>query len=523
MAKKAGGERKSAGLERIAYYSPDVPDYVVARLKEESRMGVTARGFAAAPGLESSATSLNKILGDYAIATISPHLPTAILPPAGTEAGRAMTALGFVPEAPALPVGVGGPLDRFVQIVPKSGSDAEKIARRLNRTAAVDVAYVAPRPVPAARPGKAPTRKRAPTRAKTGARVRPIAHALPPDAPSGSAAGSRNFEPTQGYLHDAPSGIGAMSVWSAKGGKGEGVTICDIEGNWNLNHEDLPAGIKLIGGTVIDDLGWRNHGTAVLGEMVSVPNEFGTVGISHLATAKVHSAIVGGVFNAAAAIIGAANVLKPGDAILIELHAPGPNGNYVAMQFWPDIFAAIQVAVAKGITVVEAAGNGGEDFENAIYKDSGLQRDSGAILVGAAAPPTNYFDAFGFGSQFPGYSSLGAPRSRLWFSNFGRQVNVQGWGWHVSTTGYGDLQGGASENTWYTARFSGTSSASPIVTGAVACLQGMAQAKNGSPLTPKQVRDILMNSGTPQQAGASSPLSQRIGPLPNLVEAAKLI
>ena len=51
----------------------------------------------------------------------------------------------------------------------------------------------------------------------------------------------------------------------------------------------------------------------------------------------------------------------------------------------------------------------------------------------------------------------------------------------VTTLGYGDAQGGASENTWYTLRFSGTSSASPIVTGAVACLQGRAKAKNGAP------------------------------------------
>ena len=47
------------------------------------------------------------------------------------------------------------------------------------------------------------------------------------------------------------------------------MTICDIEGNWNRAHEDLPSGIPLIGGTLINDIGWRNHGTAVLGEMIS--------------------------------------------------------------------------------------------------------------------------------------------------------------------------------------------------------------------------------------------------------------
>ena len=134
---------------------------------------------------------------------------------------------------------------------------------------------------------------------------------------------------------------------------------------------------------------------------------------------------------------------------------------------------------------------------------------------------TRVFD--GFGAGLPSYASLGVPRSRIFFSNYGKIVNVQGWGWHVTSLGYGDAQGGASENTWYTLRFSGTSSASPIVTGAVACLQGRARAKNGAPMTPKKVRDILMTTGTPQQAGPGVPLAQRIGPLPNLVEAMKKV
>jgi subtilisin family serine protease len=341
--------------------------------------------------------------------------------------------------------------------------------------------------------------------------------------PSGTDAGSRLFEPAQGYLCTPPDGIGAAEVWSLAGAKGKGVTICDIEGDWNRKHEDLPEGIQLIGGTLMNDLGWRNHGTAVLGEMVSVPNGKGTVGISHEATAVVHSAMIGGVFNAAGAITNAASVLKAGDVMLIELHAPGPTGNYVAMQFWDDIFSAIRGAVAKGITVVEAAGNGNENFDAAIYKNTGLQKDSGAILVGAGVPPTNHVDHDGFGAGLPAYTSLGVPRSRIFFSNYGKIVNVHGWGWHVATLGYGDAQGGASENTWYTLRFSGTSSASPIVTGAVACIQGRAKAKNGAPMTPDNVRKLLMATGTPQQAGPGVPLTQNIGPLPNLPAAMKQV
>jgi subtilisin family serine protease len=173
--------------------------------------------------------------------------------------------------------------------------------------------------------------------------------------------------------------------------------------------------------------------------------------------------------------------------------------------------------------VVEAAGNGNEDFESPIFRGTGLQRDSGAIVVGAGVPPTNYFDFFGAG---PGtrYRNIGVPRSRIWFSNYGRIVNVQAWGWHVTTLGYGNAQGGPSENRWYTLRFSGTSSASPIVTGSVACIQGRAKARRGGrPLSPAQVRSILIRTGTPQVPGPDAPLSQHIGPQPNLPRAFRVV
>src|SRR5260370_30099792 len=159
-------------------------------------------------------------------------------------------------------------------------------------------------------------------------------------------------------MHAPPDGIGAMEVWSLKGGKGKGVTICDIEGGWNLTHEDLPPGITVLGGDVLTDPVWRNHGTAVLGEMVSRPGPAGTVGRSPEAGAVVQSAFINGVFNTAGAIANATAHLAAGDVILIELQATGPNGKYVAMQYWDDIFSAIRAATDKGITVVEAAGNG---------------------------------------------------------------------------------------------------------------------------------------------------------------------
>lgn len=485
------GQTTRHGYLSTTFEAPEAPDYVIVELRYESPIAYTASKFHAPAAAAPQADTLNQVLSKYDIHAMRSHFGQK-----ATELRGRIEVASTLPKEPDPKKFAKKGMDTgfihsgFVQIVPKKDGDAKKLATELNRKDPVWSAVVAPRPVPA--------------------------------MPAGAETGSRLFEPAQGYLASAPDGIGALDVWSLAGAKGKGVTICDIEGNWNRSHEDLPD-VQLIGGTVIADIGWRNHGTAVLGEMVSVPNNKGTVGISHEAKPVVHSAMMNGVFNAAGAINNAASQMKAGDVMLIELHAPGPTGNYVAMQFWDDIFSAIKAAVAKGIVVVEAAGNGNENFDAAIYKDSGLQKDAGAIVVGAGVPPTNYFDFDGWGTQFPRYSSLGVPRSRIFFSNYGKIVNVQGWGWNVATLGYGDAQGGPSENNWYTLRFSGTSSASPIVTGACACLQGRAKAKNGAPMTPDKMRKLLMATGTPQQAGPGVPLTQNIGPLPNLVAAMKQV
>ena len=480
------------GFVTSEFKTPDVADYVVAELRYESPVAYTRSRFVAPAEGASDANRLNQVLEKFDIKEVRSQFGFP-----STEVRKRIPLAAALPSNPSANIlktkGADAEFRQsgFVQIVPKRSQDCQKLAAALNREKAVWEAYVAPRPVPAGL--------------------------------SGSSAGTRLFEPAQGYLYSAPFGIGAADVWSLAGAKGKNITICDIEGAWNTHHEDLPAGITLIGGTMIADIGWRNHGTAVLGEMISLPNSKGCVGISHEAKAVVHSAVINNVFNLAQALTNATNHLSKGDVILIELQATGPNNKYVAMQYWSDVFSAIVAATAKGITVVEAAGNGNENFDLPIFNNTGLQKDSGAIIVGAGIPPANAFDFDGGGGFGAAYQQIGVPRSRIWFSNYGKIVNVQGWGFHVTTLAYGDLQGDASENKWYTLRFSGTSSASPIVTGAVACLQGRAKAKNGAPMTPAKVRRILMQTGTPQVAGPGVPRSQRIGRQPNLVKAMRRV
>lgn len=332
-------------------------------------------------------------------------------------------------------------------------------------------------------------------------------------------ASTPDFTASQIYLNPAPEGIDARYAWTLAGGKGDGVTIIDCEWGWNFSHEDL--GDKQIGVVFAANSANNDHGTAVLGEYSGDPNTFGVTGICSDAVAGASS--FHRTPSTARTIREAADRLSAGDILLLEIHRPGPNATgsgqvgFIAVEWWPDDFAAIRYAVDKGIIVVEAAGNGGEDFDAAVYntRPAGFPAGwknpfdpanptSGAVVVGAGAPP-------------PGTHGRdhGPDRSRLGFSNYGRRVDCQGWGREVTTAGYGNLQGG-SRDRWYTETFSGTSSASPIVVGALGCVQGILKAQGADLLTPQGAIDLLRRTGSPQQDAPGRPRSQRIGNRPDL-------
>jgi subtilisin-like proprotein convertase family protein len=311
-----------------------------------------------------------------------------------------------------------------------------------------------------------------------------------------------------------------MGAWGLPGGSGAGVKIIDIEYSWNTAHEDLSkaAGALIPNGTPQDPFPEdnQNHGTAVLGEIVADRNGFGVTGIAYGASLGLVNAYRQvNQYVLAEAIDLARTNTSAGDIILIEQQTLGPQGswcsapaadNYVPVEYWQAYFDAIQTATAAGRIVVEAAGNGGCNLDNPAYGNrfNRANRDSGAIIVGAAAAP---------GCTAP-------PRSRLdfpnwWGSSYGTRVDVQGWGECVVTAGYGGLQGGANRNVWYTGAFSGTSSASPMVAGAAAIVQSVRLARGVATLSPLEMRDWLTANGTPQNMTVPG----NIGPLPNLATA----
>jgi subtilisin family serine protease len=411
----------------------------------------------------------------------------------------ATTALAAQPlftHLPATAAAVDDPRARWRRIDIPAGHAAAFVAA-LDHDPAVEEAFVAPE---VTLPEATPQRDR---------------DSCPITTPS--------FEHYQEWVGPAPAGVDAPAAWR-RGVRGQGVWFADVEGGWNANHEDLPGDrIRHVAGQPINDPQWRMHGTAVLGEVVGKDNGKGVVGLAPDVD-RVFTASIGRLA-VADALDAAAEQLRPGDVLLIELQGTGPRGRFLPVEYWNDNFDAIQAATRRGVVIVEAAGNGGEDLDRSTYRGklSRKGRDSGAIMVGAGGPPRQGF----------------IDRARLDFSNYGSRVDVQGWGRKVATLDYGDLQRCDDPgDRHYTGEFSGTSRAPPIAAGAAGLVESWSRANRGKPLAPAAVRDLLRRTGTPQAAGiggrgfssgfactsggcvdfAAEP-PQQIGPRPDLARA----
>ncbi len=364
-------------------------------------------------------------------------------------------------------------LNNYYRIDISDRAEAESLINRLNALESVEIAYFQPAPE--------------------------VAGDIDPPTP--------DYEASQDYREAAPTGVDAIYANGLPGGDGTGVKIIDIENDWVTTHEDLEASLGGVIGAYPGGGSSSNHGTAVIGEMIASDNGYGVTGLcpgAEIGMISVTST------STASAIYTAVENLQVGDFVLIELHAPGPRYNfqsrpdqlgYVCMEYWQANFDAMLYAWARGITIMEPAGNGAEDFDDVIYGDlfDTTYRNSHAIVIGAGYPAASSDDL-----------------ERQSFSNYGERVNLQGYGSGVYTTGYGGLfDGDGDQNQYYTSSFSGTSSASPIVTGAAACLQGHYEATYGVSMTADAIRSLLNATGTPQQGNTT----EHIGPRPDLLAA----
>ena len=363
-------------------------------------------------------------------------------------------------------------LNNYYVIKLPEAANAAALADRLNGLSSVEYAAPAPKPAP---------------------------------PPADIAPKTPSFVSQQGYLKDGRTGVGALDPDRYKGGDGAGIRVVDVEYDWRLDHEDLeiPAS-RIVTGGETPSVSGKDHGAAVLGEIVGKENKYGVKGIVPGAIAYVSPAItVESDYSPARGVLTAGEVMRRGDVMVLEMQywacgQPTNGDGYGPIEELQEVFDAIRSLTARGVIVTSAAGNGGLDLDSPACggKFDRKVRDSKAIIVGAGSS---------------------AAHSRLSFSSFGSRVDVQGWGENVMTTGYGDrFDPTGDPRQFYTTVFNGTSSATPVVAGAIIAIQGARKACGLAPLTPKAMRKALIDTGTKQGPGAG-----HIGPLPRILPALK--
>jgi len=369
-----------------------------------------------------------------------------------------------------------------------------------------------------------------------GVRVAKTARVLQPAVGPAVNVANQPRYPYQSHLRPAPEGIDAPAAWARPGGDGTGVRFVDVERGWLLNHEDLPPNLNspapvplpLYG---LNDSWAHDHGTPVLGILGAMDDTYGNtvggVGIAPRAEGYVSSWFEGydevkgsELSNHAEAIRVATRHLRDlrfapnpqpgptppvGDVLLLEAQLEDPGNPSMK---WPldtdsGIAAAVGLATAAGIIVVEAGGSGDESGQY-FDTDAGSPPliESGAILVSAGHVVASQIVPWG-------YAPLGS------------RVDCFAWGFGINTC-WADGGGATSLYTPATdvPPFGGTSAAAAIVAGAAIALQGIARSGAG-PLTPAQMRAALRDRAWNTPPADESPGNPyKIGCMPDL---AKLI
>ena len=451
---------------------PTPPSYEAGVVEVQFREGVSPSvipGGATSPGEIRSASAglseVNRILQRYQVQSIE---PTFLL--THEDATAAQTV--------ARDQGIDAPhLGHFVTLRFPDDTDVHAVAAELSRLADVEQAV----PVPTALPpgvGLAP----APRPAAPGAQA--VVPAAPPiPVPAAPPTGDPLTEPLVGnsdtVVLDPGTGLENQwyifrckvnSAWSRATGKN--VAIADVDWGCDITHQDLAPNIdktyNAYDGTANVNQGASMfHGTGVMGLTGAAVNDKGIAGVAYEATLWPVQAdsgtgpSLGG--NAWARGIDWVRTTDSGGrrkVAILEVQT-GAFGNYEQV---PSVNAAIQTAIAAGVVVCVAAGNGDRD---AGIDDSGNAiPETGSILVGATS-----YDA--------------TQNVRAWFSNYGPRITVCAPG-----DSSHDLTCDSASNTAYRNGFGGTSGATPKVAGAAALLL----AANPS-LTHQKLRTILNATG----------------------------
>jgi serine protease len=388
--------------------------------------------------------------------------------------------------------------------------------------------------------------------------------------PRGFGVNTADLSKYQFYFKEAPFGTGTALVWGLPGGKGEGVTVTIIGEGIDKKHEDFPDitvyGEKCLAPPI--QLGTA-HDTSAMGIMAAQHNGFGINGAAPLAKFQYYSTQLGGFTGStlADALTQLSSYDKPfsgdcggqgfqrSDVVLFELEVPNfwlvpLDGRIELLRSLPfdvsqPVFKAITIVTALGTHVIIPAGNGyarngvvpkgaipGVNLNQLSQLYPNPYQDHNGIRVGATG--TTILDGRNFNLYEKCYITLNTTEftanslSPAYFTNYGTgnyAVHLFASGYDVVTTGpyagpvrseendclpNGQSSGYSKEYNF----FAGTSSASPIVAGAVAQIIGVYRAR-GQTISPKQLRDLLVNTGVKQV----DDFERNIGSLPDVMAA----
>lgn len=323
------------------------------------------------------------------------------------------------------------------------------------------------------------------------------AEIAPHPAPSpGFVVPAASVDPYLDWLRKAPAGVGAEPLWlgSATPPAGKGARVHLVERGADLAHPEIdPARITLsassaaVNGTC--SAAEKGHGQRSLGVLVAQagpasPSGPGAVpaGVApEVDAVQVHCVgpAVGGdsTGSLTRALVDAVVASTPGDVLVVEMQTWSQLTllPIEVHRIWWDL---IRLATSIGVTVVEAAGNGGYDLDQGLGDAVDINtEDSGAILVAS-------------GTRVKG--TWQAART----SNRGKRIDCFA---PDAVTSIATEIGGAPAPVVYTS----TSAATAVLGGVAAVVQGAW----ASPLSPADLRAKLKAHGTP---------GTQIGTMPDL-------
>lgn len=250
-----------------------------------------------------------------------------------------------------------------------------------------------------------------------------------------------DFTELQTYLNEG-KGMNILNAWK-KDANGRTATVRHLDFGVYRNHEDLFGNLTVV--STRPETQDCNHGTASTGCIVAKNNPYGVTGIANRCAFYFYDT---GDTSRVVEDMGVGDILS--FDIQVESNTLLFPHLYVRA-----IWDQYRYAVDAGAVVIFAGGNGNNDLLNTpTFSNHG---DSGAIMIGAC-------------------NSTSGRRSS--FSNYNLYLSMNSWGDSVTTTGYGSLQDGEGTNRDYTSSYSGTSSATPLASGALAVIQSYAIQRN---------------------------------------------